>query len=295
MGAHIGEDIGLIGLGLVGSALAWQLLDGGYGVVGCDIDSSRAQALEEMGGTAVDKPAAVARRCRRVVLSLMSTDIVRQVVEGENGVLAEDQPPAYIIDTTTGDPEQAAALGQRLGWLGIDYLDATISGSSQQIGQRQGTFMVGGGAEVFAANRDLLAVFSDRVYHLGPVGSGSRAKLASNLVLGLNRLALAEGLVFAGELGLDLDAFLEVLKNSPAYSVAVDTKGQRMIEGDFIPESRIRQHLKDVELMLEYARRAGLRLPLSQVHRTLLTEAVAAGDGELDNAAVIRRLGRGGD
>ena len=93
-------------------------------------------------------------------------------------------------------------------------------------------------------------------------------------------------------LGLDLARFLEVLENSPAYSAAMDAKGQRMLHGDFTPAARLCQHLKDVELILEYARRSGQNLPLSAVHRELLADGVAAGDGELDNAAVIREIRR---
>lgn len=286
------ECIGIIGLGLVGSALAEQLLERGYAVVGYDIDAARNEALHALGGEAVESPAAVAESCERIVLSLMTTAIVCEVVEGENGILCAAQRPACIIDTTTGDPDETVALAARLAERGLAYLDATISGSSEQIRRRAGTFMVGGTGEAFERNRDLFEVFSDRVYHLGPAGSGCRAKLASNLVLGLNRAALAEGLAFAETLGLDLPAFLEVLKNSPAYSMAMDLKGQRMLDGDFTPASRIRQHLKDVALILDYARKAGQPLPLSTVHQQLLARAVAAGDGDLDNAAIIREIKR---
>ncbi|MHB0934819.1 MAG: NAD(P)-dependent oxidoreductase [Armatimonadota bacterium] len=289
------ECIGIIGIGLVGTALAECLLEAGYAVAGYDIDPARRRHLDEIGGEAAGSPAAVAGRARRIVLSLMTTNIVEQVVEGEDGILAAAQQPECIIDTTTGDPDAVTALASRLAERGIAYLDATVSGSSKQIRRRAGTFMVGGTPEAFARNRDLLALFSDRVYHLGPAGSGSRAKLAGNLVLGLNRAVLAEGLVFAERLGLDLPAFLEVLKHSPAYSAAMDVKGQRMLDGDFTPEARLRQHLKDVELILDYARQAGQPLPLSAAHRDLLARAVAAGDGELDNSAVIREIRRGGE
>lgn len=286
------ERIGLIGLGLVGSALAERLLAHGYAVVGYDIDPARSEALRSVGGEPAAGPAAVAERCTRILLSLMTTAIVRQVVEGEGGILAAARRPECLIDTTTGDPEETAALAERLVDQGIAYLDAPISGSSEQIRHRAGTFMVGGQREVFERCRELFAAFSDRVYYLGPSGTGSRAKLAGNLVLGLNRAALAEGLVLAERLGLDLPAFLEVLRHSPAYSVAMDAKGDRMLDGDFTPESRVRQHLKDLELILDYARRAGQELPLGAVHRDLLVKAVAAGDGDLDNAAVIREIRR---
>ena len=288
------EAIGLIGVGLVGSALGAQLLQRGYGLVCCDIDPVKSAALSGLGATAVETPAAVAEHCERVILSLMTTAIVREVVAGADGLLSATGRPAHIIDTTTGDPEDTVALAAELSAAGIAYLDATISGSSAQICQRGGTFMVGGSAQAFTHNGDLFACFSDRVYHLGPAGSGSRAKLASNLVLGLNRLALAEGLVFAERLGLDLESLLAVLKDSPAYSAAMDSKGRKMLDGDFAPVARLRQHHKDVELILACARKAGQALPLSAAHRELLAAAVAAGDGDLDNAAVIRQLRRPG-
>ena len=288
------DPIGLVGLGLVGSALAARLLERGYAVVGCDIDADKTRALEAGGGTAAPTPAAVADSCGRVVLSLMTSDIVRRVVSGPDGILRATRKPTVLIDTTTGDPEETTALAAELGSRGIAYLDATISGSSQQIRRGEGTFMVGGDAQALESNRALFACLTARLYHLGPAGSGSRAKLASNLVLGLNRLALAEGLVFAEKLGLDLEAFLGVLRDSPAYSAAVDTKGPKMLSGDFEPAARLRQHGKDVDLILEYARRAGLDLPLSAAHRGVLRAAVDAGDGDLDNSAVIRQLRRRG-
>jgi len=286
------QPIGLIGLGLLGSAIAETLIAAGYTVVGYDLDFDKTVAIRELGGWSADSPRHVTDAAERIILSLPDSKVVREVAEGPEGLLAGDRLPRYIIDTTTGDPDETVALAARLAERGLAYLDATISGSSEQIRCRAGTFMVGGTAEAFERNRDLFEVFSDRVYHLGPAGSGCRAKLASNLVLGLNRAALAEGLVFAERLGLDLGAFLEVLKNSPAYSVAMDVKGRQMIDGDFTPTSRIRQHLKDVELILDYARRAGQPLPLSTVHQQLLARAVAAGDGDLDNAAIIREIKR---
>jgi 3-hydroxyisobutyrate dehydrogenase-like beta-hydroxyacid dehydrogenase len=127
---------------------------------------------------------------------------------------------------------------------------------------------------------------------MGPSGSGSKTKLATNLVLGLNRLALAEGLVFAEKLGLDLPTFLDVLRAGPAYSAAIDIKGHKMLESDFTPQSRIRQHRKDVSLILKYALAQNQDLPLSRVHFDILDSAIAAGDGELDTSAVLKEIRR---
>ena len=286
------DKIGLVGLGLVGTAIAERLLAGDFEVVGFDIDSARCQHLEELGGKAVGSPAEVAQQVSRIVLSLPETDIVRQVVEGPAGILEAKTPPKYIIDTTTGDPNETIALAKRLAKRQIHFLDSTISGSSRQVRNKEAVFMVGGDKTAFETCRDIFQRLSEKVFYLGPSGNGSKAKLASNLILGLNRVALAEGLVFAGKLGLELQTFLEMLKATPAYSAVMDTKGKKMLNDDFTAESRIRQHHKDVSLILKYAEKAGQELPLSRVHLDALEKAIEAGDGDLDNAAIIREIKR---
>ncbi|MBN2316132.1 MAG: NAD(P)-dependent oxidoreductase [Sedimentisphaerales bacterium] len=286
------RQIGLIGIGLVGMALAESLLKAGFKVVGYDIDSERCIEFEKLGGHTVTSPAKVASRVEHLILSLPDTKVVRQVIEGPNGVLKAEPLPKYIIDTTTGDPTETMGIAEQLKQRGIDMLDATISGSSRQVREKVAVFMVGGDKTTFETCRDIFTALSEKVFYVGPSGHGSKAKLASNLILGLNRLVLAEGLVFAEKLGLDLAAFLELLKETPAYSVVMDTKGEKMLKGDFTPQARIRQHHKDVSLILKYAETAGQELPLSNVHLDILTKAIAAGDGDLDNSAVIKEIRR---
>ena len=152
--------------------------------------------------------------------------------------------------------------------------------------------MVGGEPSSYEVCADLLGLLAKHVYYLGPSGCGSKAKLATNLVLGLNRLVLAEGMVFAEKLGLPLDTFLALLKVSPAYSVAVDVKGEKMLRSDFEPASRIRQHHKDVSLMLKHAQNYRQHLPLCELHQDILAKAMAAGDSDLDTSAVIKEIRR---
>jgi 3-hydroxyisobutyrate dehydrogenase-like beta-hydroxyacid dehydrogenase len=119
-------------------------------------------------------------------------------------------------------------------------------------------------------------------------------KLVNNLIVGLNRLALAEGLAFAKAIGLDAAKTLDVLKEGNAFSVAMELKGHKMVAGDFTPEAKLSQHAKDVRIILEEAARAGASLPLSELHLRLLEQAEAAGLGELDNSAIVRVIeGRG--
>lgn len=286
------ETVGVIGLGLVGTALIENLLAKGFEVVGFDIVAHKRDRLEQLGGKAVFNPQEVARQTTRIILSLWNTDVVREVIEGAGGVLQSANRPQYIIDTTTGDPEQTQALAQRLVEQNIDFLDATISGSSQQIRKRKGVFMVGGDKAAFDACCDLFTALAEKYFYIGPSGSGSKAKLASNVILGLNRLVLAEGLVFAEKLGLDLHTFLPLLKATPAYSCAMDVKGQKMVENNFEPQSKISQHHKDLEIILEYADKAEQDLPLTRLHKKILEDAIASGDGELDTSAVIKQIHR---
>ena len=280
-----GEAIGLVGLGLVGMALAERLQGGGFELLGYDIDPHRNELLRQLGGRAASSAAGVASACGRILLSLPDSDVVEAVLDDIGPYLAAGR---IVIDTSTGDPQRAVAMGRCLVERGVCYLDATISGSSQQVREGQAVVLAGGPAAEFERCEDLFALFARRWFHLGPCGAGSQMKLVSNLVLGLNRAALAEGLWLGKALGLDPQVVLTVLRESMAYSRIMDTKGQKMIAGDFEPQARLSQHHKDVRLMLQAAAGAGTDLPLTAAHARLLELAESAGCGALDNSAIIR-------
>jgi 3-hydroxyisobutyrate dehydrogenase-like beta-hydroxyacid dehydrogenase len=288
----VSGNIGLIGVGLVGSAIAERLISDRFKVIGFDIDPAKCEHLKRLGGVAVNSPAQVAEQSDRVILSLPDTDAVMQVVEGPGGILEARKVPNYIIDTTTGEPDKTTTLAKRLAEQRVYFLDAPFSGSSQQVKNKEVVFMVGGDETAREKCMDIFESLGAKTFYLGDSGNGSKAKLASNLILGLNRLVLAEGLVFAAKLGLEPKAFLELLKITPAYSAAMDVKGKKMLEGDFTPQARLRQHHKDVSIILKYADNLKQELPLSKVHLEVLERAISAGDGELDNSTVIREIQR---
>lgn len=252
------------------------LTEAGFAVCGWDIDAARCVNAR--------KAEDVFARCERTFFCLPNSDVVREVV-GEAAL----RPRQVIIDATTGDPDAMAELGAELAAKGVHYLDATISGSSAQLLQRDVLVMAGGEPAVFAQCSDLFRAFAREAVRVGPVGAGAKMKLVTNLVLGLNRAALAEGLVLAQRLDLDGAQTLDILRRSMAYSRIMDTKGEKMIGRDFSPQAKLIQHLKDVRLIL---RAAGVRLPLSEAHRDLLERAVAMGLGDLDNSAIIEAIHR---
>ncbi len=278
------ETIGVIGLGLMGTAITERLLKHGYGVLVWNRTREKAVSLEMRGANWSDNPLA---SCERVIISLYTTDTVEAVLAQLDAGLRARQ---ILIDTTTGEPGQTASLGARLAARGVCYLDAPISGSSEQTRHGDATVIVGGERSAFEACADLWRVMGAKVFHVGPCGSAAKMKLITNLVLGLNRAALAEGLAFAEAMNVSPAAALEVMMGSNAYSKAMDVKGRKLVERDFAVQARLSQHLKDVRLMLETAATAGIELPLTDTHRRLMEQAEAAGLGELDNSAIIEVL-----
>jgi 3-hydroxyisobutyrate dehydrogenase-like beta-hydroxyacid dehydrogenase len=285
--------VGLVGLGLVGQALAQRLLAAGFVVHGFDLREEARNALAAAGGQPLAAAAEVGARCDCVLLAVFDSDDVVSVLEGPCGLLAPGHRVHTVIDCSTGTPEVLQALAARLRTQGIAFIEGPLSGSSQQIAAGEATQLVGGEADAIARTAQVLDAVACQRVHVGAAGMAAKAKLATNLVLGLNRAVLAEGMAFAESLGIAPEAFLALVLATPARSAAAEAKGPLMVSGRFEPQSRIRQHLKDVGLMLDAAQAAGQPLPLSETHARLMRDAIAAGDGDLDNAALIRQWRRG--
>ena len=290
------KSVGVIGLGLMGEVFSRRLIDGGQSVVGYDIDVAKGMRLADMGGRAAASIAELARACDPIVLAVFDTSQVEDVVENHLLPAAGESSRKIVLCASTCDPDRIAALGERVIPRGIRFLETPVSGTSEQVRRGDGVGLIGGDRDSAAEAEAVLAILFPRRFHVGRIGDGGRTKLAVNLILGLNRMALAEGLVFAKRLGLDPAAFLPVAKESAAYSQIMDVKGAKMINGmlngDFTPEGRVRQTLKDVHLMLEQAKRHGQALPMLDVHCDVLEACMRAGEADLDNSAVINEIAR---
>jgi putative dehydrogenase len=283
------RTVGVVGLGLMGEVLAGRLMAAGFGVLGYDIDPGKNARLVALGGRAAGSTAEVAH-CDRIVLALFSTDQVEDVVE--NALLPAAKPGTVVLCTSTCDPDRIAALGRRLAGTAIRFLETPVSGTSEQVRKGDGVGLIGGDRQTAAEAAPILDALFPRRFHIGGVGDGGRAKLAVNLILGLNRLALAEGLTFAERMGLDPKAFLEVARGAASYSQVMETKGPKMLARNFAPEARIRQTLKDVHMMLDQAERLGQETPMLRVHCDVLEACVRAGEAERDNSIVVEEIRR---
>lgn len=274
----------MIGLGLLGTALAERLIQAGYPTVVNNRTREKAKPLEQLGATWSENPF---EQCDHVVLSLYTTETVEAVLEQMDSGLRAGQ---VLIDTTTGSPQQTAALGAKLAERDVHYLESPIAASSEQTRQGKALTMVAGEEDVFKSCHELYAAIAEKAFYLGTWGNAAMMKLVNNLVLGLTRAALAEGLVLGRRAGLDVGQVLNVLKQGNAYSVVMDVKGEKMCDTDFSPQAKLAQHNKDVRLILEESQRLGAKLPFSKLHHEVLNAAEAAGLGDLDNSAVIQAI-----
>jgi 3-hydroxyisobutyrate dehydrogenase-like beta-hydroxyacid dehydrogenase len=278
-------SLGLIGLGLMGSALADRATKAGFSVIGYDLDSDRTQALATMGGVPSLSSREVITQTDWIIYSVMTSEQVRESLESNQSSLS---PGQIVIDCSTGEPDAMAELGTWLRRNKVDYLDATVAGNSAETRRGEVLALVGGNETTFERCRPFFDCFAKESFLLGPNGYGARMKLVFNLVLGLHRAVLGEALGFAQKLDIPQSTALDILKKGSTYSYVMDNKGEKILNQDFSPQAKLSQHLKDVRLMLELGERYGAQLPLSTEHQALLESLQTAGHGELDNCAIVK-------
>lgn len=278
------QRVGLIGVGLLGSAIAERLIQHEVSVMGFDTDPTRREELTALGGSACPDAAEVFNQCGIVLLSLPTSNVVRELVAENSQTISAN---STVIDTTTGNPQEVIEISRKLAEQNARYIEATIAASSALVRSGKGVMFTGGDELIVRELEPLLRKILEKHFYVGSVGSASRFKLVHNLILGLHRAVLAEGLNFAEAMNFDPKSTLEILQQTPAASGVMLTKGAKMLERDYAAQARLSQHLKDVRLILEESSRAGAHAPLSEVHRSLLEEAEQLGFGSADNSAVI--------
>ncbi len=285
--------VALIGIGIMGSRLARRLLDAGFEVRGFDVDPDRMAAFVEAGGVAAASPAEAVNGCEVAVLSLLTSDISRQVCLGPDGISTSTSRPLLVLDATTGRPEDSVTIAEELAAGGVEYADMTVSGNAAVAERGELVVMLGGSAEAYSKAGPIMGAIGKSSHHVGPVGAGARMKLIVNHVLAINRAALAEGLVAAELAGLDLPTTLAVLADGVAYSRAMDLWGPRMVAGDHErPNARLRQSHKDSKLIVEHAHQVGAPAAFIELVESYLGEGVAEGLAEKDNSSVVEVIRR---
>jgi 3-hydroxyisobutyrate dehydrogenase len=284
--------IGWIGTGVMGSSMCGHLIDAGHSATVYSRTRERAQALLDKGAAWADTPAAVAASSDVTFTMVGYPTDVREVILGEQGVLAGAGKDTVIVDMTTSDPSLAAEIAEVASDQEVESLDAPVSGGD--IGARNATLsiMVGGAAGTIEAVRPLLEIMGKTIIHQGPAGAGQHTKMVNQTLIASGMVGVCEALLYAYKAGLDLETVLEAVSGGAAGSWSLSNYAPRMLKGDFAPGFMVDHFIKDIEITLGEARRMNLAMPGLALAHELYLALRAQGGGRDGTQSLLRALAR---
>lgn len=286
------STIAFIGLGIMGSAMAENLVKAGHTVVGHNRSQPAVDRLIAAGGKGASSVAEAVTDADIVITMVPDSPDVEAVATGEDGIYANARKGAVHIDMSTIRPDVAAALAETGAQAGIRVLDAPVSGGEAGAKEAKLSIMVGGDEETFNEVKPVLEAMGTTIVLVGPAGSGQTVKAANQLIVAGHYELLAEAIVFLRAFGVDTGAALGVLGGGLAGSTVLNRKGASMLAGDFTPGFRIDLHHKDMGIIVDSARAKGVTIPLGAVTAQLINALRAQGDGSLDHSALLRGVER---
>ena len=281
------EKVGVVGLGIMGAAMASNLLGAGHELVVHNRTRAKAKALEEHGAEVADSPLEVAEACGVVITMLPGPPEVGGVIAGEGGLLDGAREGSLIIDMSTSSPALAWELHRTAKGRGVGMLDAPVSGGD--VGARDGTLsiMAGGDEEDFGRALPLFEVMGGTVVHVGGAGTGQTTKACNQIVVALVIEAVSEALVLATRCGADPERVVEALSGGLAASKVLEVKGGKLLSHDFSPGGKAEYHRKDLGIALAAARDHGAVLPATAMVDQMFGALAAKGRGGWDHSALF--------
>jgi 2-hydroxy-3-oxopropionate reductase len=280
------KTIGFIGLGIMGSPMAANLVRAGFEVAGHTRSRPGLERLTAAGGRAADSVAEAVAGADAVITMLPDSPDVESVLLGPDGVLANAAPGTLVIDMSTISPQTARAVAAAAD--GFRVLDAPVSGGERGAVEGTLSIMVGGSDDDVAAARPVFEALGTTIVHVGPAGAGQTVKAANQLVVAGTIQLVAEAIVLLETSGVDAEAGLRVLAGGLAGSTVLDRKAASMLAREFAPGFRVDLHHKDLGIMLDAARSAGAVVPVGALVAQLMAALRARGDGGLDHTALLR-------
>lgn len=283
--------VGIVGLGLLGSAVAARLRAAGREVVGHDVVAERQRAVEAIGGRAAASAAEVAETADPICIVLPSLAAVEDVVLGARGLAAAARGRT-VVQMSTISPALTERLARECAARGVGFLDCPISGTSAMVARGDGIIFVGGDHAVYERWRPMLETILPRAIHVGVAGQAMVLKLVANLLVAVHSAAAAEALSMVERAGLDVPQALELLGSSAATSRMLEVRGPLIAKRDFPAQMKLDLFMKDLHLIREAAATLGAPVPLTDVAERLYAAAQAAGHGAEDLAVVVTALAR---
>lgn len=285
-------NLGFVGLGAMGSRIAKRLLAKGHRVTGYDMIPSKAQELSAYGLTPADSPRAVCQAADLTLVMVTNTAALESAADGPDGLLAGLSTGKLLVDMSTVSPAASCALAARVRELDADMLEAPVSGSVTLVESGKLSVMVGGRRAAFDRVRPVLEDIGQKVTYVGDNGLALSLKLATNVSIAVQMLALAESVVLAEKAGVPRDTIVEVLTNSAIASPLVQYKGACILKMPDQAQFSTNMMQKDITLALELGRELQVFLPTGGMVNEMLSAARAQGLGERDVAALYELLAR---
>lgn len=281
--------VGFIGLGIMGRAMSRNIYQAGFPVTVWNRTRSKMEDAAVWGAELADSPKEVAEQSDVVITIVGDTPDVKEVLVGEQGVFQGARPGVIVIDMSTIAAEAERELATKAKMLGIDYLDAPVSGGD--IGAQNGTLsiMVGGEAVVLEKVRPILEAMGKRIVHCGAVGAGQTVKACNQILCGLNLLAVVEALSYAKKAGVDVEKMIEVTTQGAGGSWSLANYAPRIVQGDLDPGFSVEFIQKDLRIVLQEAEQMQLPLMGTALVQQLIRSVQAYG-GDADGSHALIRV-----
>jgi len=281
-------NIGLVGLGIMGKPMARNMMKAGHEIKVFDIVAAAGDEIVAAGATRGVSVADEGESCDLVITMLPNSPHVKQVVLGENGLSSSMKSGGTVIDMSSIDPAVSKEVAAALAKVGIEHLDAPVSGGEPKAIDGTLSIMVGGKKEVFDKFLPLLETMGASVVHCGEIGAGNTTKLSNQIIVALNIAALSEALMLAKMADVDPEVVFQAIRGGLAGSTVMDAKAPMMLAGDFKPGFRIDLHIKDLENALAAGHGVGAPLPLTASVMEILINLRKDGFGSDDHSAIAR-------
>ncbi len=284
------EQIGFVGLGIMGKPMARNLMNAGYELTVYDIVGEAVEELATEGAKAASSSSEVAADTDKIITMLPDSADSERAILGPGGVLEGAKAGSVVIDMSSIAPSMSQKIFAACAEKGVEMLDAPVSGGEP--GAIAGTLaiMVGGKQEVFDQCVDMLQVMGGNVVLTGDVGAGNITKLANQIIVAANIEALSEALVLAQKAGVDPERVFNAIRSGLAGSNVMDAKAPMMLERNFRAGFRIRLHQKDLRNVLQTAQELNVPLPVTALVQQMLGSLVNDGEQELDHSAILHFL-----
>jgi 2-hydroxy-3-oxopropionate reductase len=283
------SKVGFIGLGIMGTPMAGQLVRGGHELYLYDVKPA-PKDLVEKGAKTCASGKEVAQKADIIIIMVPDTPHVQAALFGENGVADGLSSGKIVVDMSSISPIDTKQFAQKINQRGCQYLDAPVSGGEVGAKAASLTIMVGGPDEAFKTVKPLFELMGKNVTLVGGNGDGQTCKVANQIIVALNIEAVGEALLFASKMGADPAKVRQALMGGFASSKILEVHGERMIKRTFDPGFRIELHQKDLNLALSNARQMGLSLPNTATAQELFNACAAHGGKAWDHSAMVRAL-----